>query len=200
MSDKYRNFAELAAAEIKTVDYKIKCENRESNILIIAPHGGGIEQGTSEIAVAIAGEEFSFYCFEGKKETGNEDLHITSTRFDEPTALELVKQSEIVVAIHGLQEEKEVIYVGGRDRELKMEFISALTQAGFEAKEDNSHHAGTFSSNICNRGTSGKGVQLEISHGLRRTMFEGLNRQGRRKIKQPFQGLVEVVRLVLLNI
>ena len=35
--------------------------------------------------------------------------------------------------------------------------------------------------NICNRGQSGRGCQLEISKGLRLTLFEGLGRrQGQR--------------------
>ena len=38
---------------------------KEANIVIIAPHGGGIEPGTSELAIAIAGEELSFAVFEG---------------------------------------------------------------------------------------------------------------------------------------
>lgn len=43
-----------------------------------APHGGGIEPGTSEIADAIGGERGSFYTFGGLKSSGTADLHITS--------------------------------------------------------------------------------------------------------------------------
>lgn len=199
MSDKYWNFAELDAAEAEGCDYKIRWKDRNSNIIIIAPHGGGIEPGTSEIADSVAGDDFSFYAFEGVKDTDNEDLHITSIRFDEPKGLDLVRQSEIVVAIHGLRRRKTLIDVGGRDQTLKKKLISTLTQAGFEARTDNSHHAGWLCSNICNRGINRKGVQLEISQGLRLTMFEGLNGKGRQKTKQPFHNLVEALRRVLLR-
>jgi poly-gamma-glutamate hydrolase-like protein len=70
VADKYRNFAAL-----------------------VAPHGGGIEPGTSELADAIAASDLSFYTFEGLKPSGNTDLHITSTRFDEPMCLTLLASS-----------------------------------------------------------------------------------------------------------
>jgi phage replication-related protein YjqB (UPF0714/DUF867 family) len=200
MGDKYENFAELDAAETEGRDYEIKLEKRDSPIVIIAPHGGGIEPGTSEIAESVAGDDFSFYAFEGVKDTDNEDLHITSIRFDEPKGLDLVRQSEIVVAIHGLRRRKTLIDVGGRDQTLRKKLISALTQAGFEARTDNSHHAGSWRSNICNQGINREGVQLEISRGLRLTMFEGLNSKGRQQTKQPFHNLVEALRRVLLRI
>jgi phage replication-related protein YjqB (UPF0714/DUF867 family) len=199
MDDRYESFAELAASEEEGRDYKRGLVRRESDIVIIAPHGGGIEQGTSEIAAAMAGEEFSLYCFNGIKGSGNEDLHITSTMFDDPECLDLVKQSRIVVAIHGLQGRDKAINVGGLDERLKTRVVEALNQAGFEASEDDSHHSGTFPSNICNRGLTGEGVQLEIAEGLRRTMFKSLKRRGRQFKKPPFYKFVAVIRSVLLT-
>jgi phage replication-related protein YjqB (UPF0714/DUF867 family) len=38
---------------------------------VIAPHGGGIDQYTSDIARAIAGAEFNLYLFEGISRSGN---------------------------------------------------------------------------------------------------------------------------------
>jgi phage replication-related protein YjqB (UPF0714/DUF867 family) len=204
MVDKYQSFSDLAASETEGRDYERRLVKRESDIVIIAPHGGGIEQGTSEIAEAVAGKEFSLYCFNGIKGSDNEDLHITSTRFDEPQGLDLVKQSRVVIAIHGLQGEDKAICVGGLDERLKERFIEALNEAGFEAKEDakedNSHHPGTSPSNICNRGDTGRGVQLEITEGLRRTMFQSLKRRGRQTKRPPFYEFVDVIRNVLLDI
>jgi phage replication-related protein YjqB (UPF0714/DUF867 family) len=111
-----------------------------------------------------------------------------------------VKQSQVVLAIHGLEGEDETVYVGGRHRKLKMRFIEALNEAGFEAREDDSHHSGTFPSNICNRGASGRGVQMEISKGLRHAMFEGLKRKGRQSKKPTFYRFVAVIRDILLSI
>jgi phage replication-related protein YjqB (UPF0714/DUF867 family) len=199
MDDRYRSFAELTASEEDGRDYERALVRRESDIVILAPHGGGIEQGTSEIAAAVAGEEFSLYCFKGIKESGNEDLHVTSTLFDDPQCLDLVTQSRIVVAIHGLQGRDKAINVGGLDERLKTGLVEALNEAGFEAREDDSHHSGTFPSNICNRGLTGEGVQLEVTEGLRLTMFKSLKRRGRRIKKPPFYKFVAVIRSVLLT-
>ncbi len=97
MRDKYRCFSDLLASEQEGRAYKHKLMDRDSDIVVIAPHGGGIEQGTSEIAEAVAGEEFSLYCFNGIKRMGNEKLHITSTLFDELSCVDLVKRSRVVV-------------------------------------------------------------------------------------------------------
>jgi Poly-gamma-glutamate hydrolase len=75
---------------------------------LVAPHGGGIEPGTSELADAIAGSDLSFYTFEGLKSSGNTDLHITSTRFDEPMCLTLLASSSVVVTLHGEHSTKTV--------------------------------------------------------------------------------------------
>lgn len=64
MPDRYTSFVDLAANERPDIDYRIRVVDRGSEIGILAPHGGWIEPGTSEIAEAIAGSEFSFYVFE----------------------------------------------------------------------------------------------------------------------------------------
>ena len=60
---------------------------------------------------------FSFHTLEGLKTSGNDDLHITSTRFDEPMCLSLLGHSAVVVTSTG----KTVtmtgdVFVGGLDR------------------------------------------------------------------------------------
>ena len=67
MADTYRNFDELSQKEVAGVDYRILLRRSRAVFAIVAPHGGGIEAGTSEVAEAIASEEFSFYSFEGIK-------------------------------------------------------------------------------------------------------------------------------------
>jgi phage replication-related protein YjqB (UPF0714/DUF867 family) len=44
-----------------------------AGLAVVALHGGGIEPGSSEIANDIAGEESSFYAFEGLKAPDNTD-------------------------------------------------------------------------------------------------------------------------------
>ena len=65
MPDKYSSFAVLARHQIEGQDYRILFRKRNGARVIIAPHGGGIEPGTTEIADAIAGNDLSFYAFEG---------------------------------------------------------------------------------------------------------------------------------------
>ncbi|MGA9599177.1 MAG: poly-gamma-glutamate hydrolase family protein [Methylocystis sp.] len=53
--DLYNSFAELAAAETEGVHYQIRVIERASKIVVVAPHGGKIEPGSSETAALIAG-------------------------------------------------------------------------------------------------------------------------------------------------
>lgn len=80
---------------MKGVDYEIRSKIVPSSIVVVlAIHGGGIEPGTSELANQIGNEgNYTLYGFDGMKSSGNSDLHITSTRFDEPLCLNLVQNS-----------------------------------------------------------------------------------------------------------
>ena len=101
MAGTYLNFEALAQRERPGIDYGIVVRRAEPAFAIVAPHGGGIEPGTSEIADAIARQRWSFYSFEGLKTKGNGILHITSTRFDEALCLLLLGVTNRVVTIHG---------------------------------------------------------------------------------------------------
>ena len=98
--DWYTSFAALRAAE-PPGEYRIRAFPRGSAKAVLAPHGGAIEPGTSEIAAAVAGEDLSLYCFEGLKGRVHSRLHITSHLFDEPECLALVAASDRVLAMHG---------------------------------------------------------------------------------------------------
>jgi phage replication-related protein YjqB (UPF0714/DUF867 family) len=193
-SDTYAGFAQLARHEREGRDYRRRAERRASRVAIVAPHGGGIEPGTSEIASALAGREFALYCFEGVRPEGNDELHITSHRFDEPACVQLVGQAEVVVAVHGCAGAREVVYVGGLDRDLQAHLIAALRRAGFDAGAGDGDQAGCYVRNICNRGRLGRGVQLEVSKGLRLAMFKGLKREEREITTPVFDRFVAVVR------
>ncbi len=197
--DTYHDFAALTASEPIT-DYRIIAYHRPSPIAVIAPHGGGIEPGTSELARAIAGQEFSLCCFEGLKPDGNNELHITSTRFDEPQGLAIVAASQVVLAVHGSAEQEEIVHIGGRDAPLARRLCEALNAAGFAAQlDDTADHPGRLAANICNRGRSGRGCQLEISSGLRRTLFAGLKRKQRDHQTERFHKFTAAIRAVLLE-
>ena len=111
--DTYSCFAELKKNEAQNKDYKISISDVGSGITIIAPHGGKIEPGTSDIARKIAKERFNCYCFEGVKKESNGRLHITSHNFDEPTAEKIIGGSHTVVAIHACTGNEKFVYLGG---------------------------------------------------------------------------------------
>jgi phage replication-related protein YjqB (UPF0714/DUF867 family) len=166
----YRGYADLALAQRRGVDYRIAVRHRPgSPVAILAPHGGGIEDGTSEIATAIAAEEHNLYLFEGCRASYNyHALHLTSHRFDEPECLGLIARCERVVTIHGCDGEDPVVLIGGLDAALGIGIAAALARAGIMAATDGHRFPATRADNICNRGGSGRGVQLELPHRLRR--------------------------------
>jgi phage replication-related protein YjqB (UPF0714/DUF867 family) len=191
--DWYGSYAELRRYEREGVDFRIILNSGNSGVTVVAPHGGGIEPGTTEIAEALAADDHTLYSFDGLKPSGNAKLHLTSTRFDEPVGMDAIRQARSIVAVHGCGENRTIVYVGGLDLELKKKIREALEGADFTVGE----HAGLMGSapqNLCNRGASGGGVQLEISSGLRRQMFADLSRQGRKETTPVFQRFVSTVR------
>ena len=136
VADKYPNFAALAEHERSGIDYRVVVRRAEPAFAIMAPHGGGIEPGTSEIADAIAAGKHSFHTLEGLKAKRNADLHITSTYFDEPMCLTVLTHSGIVLTLHGEESEEdgEGVFLGGLDSAMGALIDEALTQAGFDVR------------------------------------------------------------------
>jgi phage replication-related protein YjqB (UPF0714/DUF867 family) len=133
MADRYRTFDDLAANERLGIDYRIRIEDRGAPFVILAPHGGRIEPGTSEIAEAIAGTDLSFYAFEALKNGAHGDFHISSHGFDEPKAIDLVGRSRTAIAIHGRRDEgRDAVWLGGRAMALRNAIGASLRDAGFE--------------------------------------------------------------------
>ncbi|MDN5567189.1 MAG: poly-gamma-glutamate hydrolase family protein [Paracoccus sp. (in: a-proteobacteria)] len=175
MADRYQNFETLAAAMKDGIDYRIRSKDRGAFAVILAPHGGTIEPETFEIAEAIAGADFSFYGFEALEPGAHGDFHITSHRFDEPRAIDLVGRSSTAVAIHGRKDDgSDTVWLGGRAVVLRDAIGASLRNAGFDAQLDTTL-PGTHKSNICNRTRSGEGVQLELPRMLRRRLATKAN-------------------------
>jgi phage replication-related protein YjqB (UPF0714/DUF867 family) len=198
MKDTYKNFKRLSDVEKEGKDYRIWSNKIKSRIAIVAPHGGGIEPGTSEIAKSIAGDDFTCYLFEGIKSRENKKyLHLTSTNFDEPQGIKICYRSDMVLTVHGAEENDDFVCVGGRNQVLKNKMIQQLKNDGFNAIEDTTHHSGRNAENICNRCQSMEGLQLEISKGLRKKMFKELNRTHQRSTTRVFDKFVKSIRSVL---
>ena len=200
MPDTYESIEALCAVESEDVDFGV--EVREvSDIAIIAPHGGGIEPGTSEIACEIAGAELSLYLFEGLKPSGNKVLHVTSSRFEEQRCVHLLEGCDVAVAIHGCadrDDSESSAFLGGLDTELRDRLIEALSKAGHPAEIDR-ELPGTNPSNICNRTRRGRGVQIEVAHHLRGKMFASLSKAGRQTKRNPFYTFCNAIRQVVTD-
>jgi phage replication-related protein YjqB (UPF0714/DUF867 family) len=170
-SDGLLCYGDLAARYVEGVDYDVQVLHREaSQVAVLAPHGGGIEGRTSEVARLIAGDDHRLYLFEGLRTTGDnfDRLHLASHKFDEPRALDLISNCDIVVAVHGYAASGPDVLLGGLDERLKQRVAHALAAIGLTYLLDGHRFPGRDPRNICNRGRSGAGVQLELSEGLRK--------------------------------
>ena len=182
---------------------------------IVAPHGGGIERGTSELCLAVAGYHpaalpqtppagvtYDYWIFEGVREDGNAALHVPSTGCDDGMALSLCAGSKNALALHGFRPEPElpadtqIILVGGRNRILKEYLLEGFADTDLEAVAARQGELdGDDPLNIVNRTLDGQGAQLELSTPLRDAMF-GENTRPRRKhtTTQVFWTFVAVCR------
>jgi phage replication-related protein YjqB (UPF0714/DUF867 family) len=166
---------------------------------ILAPHGGGIERGTSELCLAVAGYHpanlpkappagvaYDYWMFEGIREAGNAALHVTSTGCDDAVAVSLCAGMLNALSLHGFDPAPEfpaderVVLVGGANTALRGLLLSGLDDAAIKAVDAAGHGEldGDDACNIVNRtlpvGDPPRplgGVQLELSTPLRDAMF-----------------------------
>ncbi len=186
----YSSYSELRKYQKEGVDFKITESFVESPITIIAPHGGLIEFGTSEIARMIAGTSFNLYLFEGIKSNSNFELHITSDNFDEPRAIRIMKRSVLGISIHGFKNDKiELIAIGGANKFVGAKLAIELQKIGINIDFPSTRFKGESLENIVNK-SKNYGVQLELSSRLRENFLSNSDRL----IK-----FCEIIRLVLKN-
>lgn len=178
MADKFANFAELSAAYVEGTDFTVKYEKKGKNFAVIAIHGGGIEVGSSELLYAIqaARPNWSWYEFNARLSSGNSVLHLTSTHFDDPRAVEVVESVDRVVSVHGAAGTEAKTLIGGLDVLAKDLVKIALEKRGFVVENATSDTgiAGQEPMNIANRSSIG-GVQLELTTKQRAMLFKDEN-------------------------
>jgi phage replication-related protein YjqB (UPF0714/DUF867 family) len=168
--------------------------------VILAPHGGGIERGTSELCLAVAGYHpanlpqvppagvtYDYWMFEGVREDDNRELHVTSTGCDDDMAVSLCAGSLNALALHGFSDDDQVVVVGGATPDstrnaLRDYLVDGLRAAQFVLGDPGQHGElnGNAPCNIVNRTMLGMGAQLELSTPLRDAMFTD-HRRPRRK-------------------
>ncbi len=165
-ADVYKSFASLKAHEKIGTDYKVVQRFSDSKTIVLAIHGGTIEKETDDIAYAVAKKGvFDFYGFIG---LNSSPLHLTSTHFNDPTALKMVAKSNKTLSIHGFRNTSNAVtLVGGQDKVLAAKVSSKLKAAGFDISTAKGELGGYSDYNICNKNCIGKGVQLELSTKLR---------------------------------
>jgi phage replication-related protein YjqB (UPF0714/DUF867 family) len=199
---------------VETVDYARRHRRHElfddglpgpptvARTTVIAPHGGGIEFGTSELCLAVAGYHpatltvppgtgvtYDYWMFEGLRAKDNAELHVTSTHCDDGVAVSLCAGVLNVLALHGctteqaeLPDDARTVLVGGRNETLKLRLLEAFDAADLDAIDAVDHEKlnGDEPTNIVNRTLLGMGGHLELTGPLRLTMFEE-NTRPRRK-------------------
>ncbi|WP_017239822.1 poly-gamma-glutamate hydrolase family protein [Streptomyces sp. SS] len=129
---------------------------------ILALHGGGIEIGTSELALGIAGYDpgnitptaprllspvYDYFLFEGLLSSGNKALHVTSKNCDDHVALSLARSHFNVLSLHGCTfgqlklpaadfpatGNRAVAVVGGLNAAFRTALVTEIKLAGFQA-------------------------------------------------------------------
>lgn len=168
-ADKYASYTELAQHEKEGTDYVVETRDRHSRVLVLAIHGQNIEPGSDDVAEAIARADCNEYIFRALKNENWEDLHVTSSRFDDPRALDLAARSRLCVSVHGYRERaKEAVCLGGGNEPAIRRVALALKRnfPEIERLRDCDGLGGADPKNIVNRCRE-QGVQLELSWKLR---------------------------------
>ncbi|MFI1197444.1 poly-gamma-glutamate hydrolase family protein [Micromonospora sp. NPDC020750] len=188
-------------------------------VAVLAPHGGGIETGTSELCLAVAGYHpatmaattdgrglHDYWMFEGLLSSGNGDLHVTSVNCDDPWAESICGGARHAVTLHGCTPEQAgepagtaAVLIGGLDGTLRELLRQEFVTVGITvAQGSNDDIDGTHPRNICNRTLSSTGAQLELTTPLRNAMFGTNTRAGRKNTTEPlFWDFVSATRAAL---
>jgi len=192
-------------------------DNPDTQKIVMAIHGGGIETGTSEIALATAGLHpatlmpsadglglHDFWLFEGLLPKENGRLHVTASNYNDPIATELVQNARRCISLHGCTDRQANgrIQLGGLDFELRDIVLEELTAAHIDAEiADNRMLDGSQPDNIANKTRIGGCAQLEMGTSFRSNLY-GTNTRPRRKhtTTKTFKRLVAALRRAMSRV
>src|SRR5699024_3236652 len=171
--DYYKSMTELYKDTTEGIDWKKDTRNVGKSVLIVAPHGGNIEQGTSELTKLVANNgDFDYFSFEAIRPSNNTQLHVTSTNYDDATLHEMIQDRTATISIHGAQGEEQLIYLGGYQSPLRDAIQSQLELKGFVVKIPPEYLGGLSNANFINKVEESTGVQLELTTALRKAFFK----------------------------
>jgi phage replication-related protein YjqB (UPF0714/DUF867 family) len=181
----YASMKELKDNETEHVDWRQSHQERDSWLVVVAPHGRTIEPLTELIAREIASDQFSFFVFEGLRRKDPERkpkwLHVRSELYKDDDLDRLQKKSKVTLSVHGAANKEElperVTHMGGLNEPLRDLIWNALDGSGFSVVLGTGHLAGRDPNNFVNRIT--KGVQLEVSRSERDALADNPVRRAR---------------------
>ncbi|MBZ0237350.1 MAG: poly-gamma-glutamate hydrolase family protein, partial [Deltaproteobacteria bacterium] len=169
----------FGAAECTSgVDFHVTSRDQDrSQPLVLAIHGGKIEDGTAQLASLLVAElGWDSYVFRATPTSATCDsaswMHVTSTRFNSATARALARSHPAAVSLHGYSEtnparagwpqDRWFVCVGGDRAQARAAFIAALNQPAFSidgrrVRAIDATTAGSATANVCG-GLGGTGT------------------------------------------
>lgn len=172
IKDKYQSMTQLESETVEGVDWKKDTRDNGTKVLIVAPHGGNIEQGTTEATKALAKKgDYDYFSFEAIRPKNNTELHVTSTHYDDPTLNQMIKNRTATISIHGAAGANQIVYLGGPRSTLRNEIETQLKSSGFTVMVPPDYIGGVKKNNFINREENNTGVQLELTTALRKAFF-----------------------------
>lgn len=180
--DHFKSMTQLFSHTKEGTDWKKEIKKTNSNVIIVAPHGGNLEKGTTELTKLVANQNhYNYYSFTVLNHTNPEKFHVTSPHYNDPTLLNMVKSKDFAISIHGAKGTKPVIYLGGLDTPLKQAIKHELLKQHFIVKPSPTYLGGDLKENFVNRDFKDKGVQIELSTAFRKSLFinENMSAQSR---------------------
>lgn len=163
--DNYSDFYEMVSNYVEGRDYSVEVYDRNSDVTVLAIHGGELEYKTSLVARYIADNDFNLYLFNVWLGEKSRQMHLTSTRFNDERAVLLAKKSKVALTVHAMADRGERVCVGGGNEVLREIVSDHLKNAGFKAETPCKRLPGVSENNIVNK-SSEKGVQIEITISL----------------------------------
>ena len=170
--DYYTSMTQLERETKEDIDWKKETRDQGNQVLIVAPHGGNIEQGTSELTKLLAQQGgYDYFSFEATRPSNNTQLHVTSTHYDDPTLHQMVEGRSATISIHGAKGDDPIVFLGGAKSDLRDEIQSQLESRGFTVQVPPEYLGGLNENNFINKNENSTGVQLELTTSLRKALF-----------------------------